>query len=71
MLIEHSWEIDRLDAHPDKEGKKNFVYAIHWRRKADDGEGHSSSSYGVQNVEENTASQFTPYEDLTQDQIIE
>lgn len=64
------WIIERLDAYPQKDGFDDVVFTVHWRRQATDGNGHNADTYGAQSVTIAPDAPFTPYADLTFDQVV-
>lgn len=66
----YTWKIDRLDVYPTYEGFANAVYSMHWRLIADDGAGHVAYCYGTQSAGPIDTADFTPYNELTEEQVI-
>lgn len=64
----YNWVISQIECYPEKDGKQNVVFVIHWRRQATDGT-HTADVYGSQGVTLDPAAPFTPYADLTQSQV--
>lgn len=64
----YSWVIPQIECYPEKNGKKDVVMTIHWRRQATDGV-FLADVYGSQLVVLDPAAPFTPYSDLTQPQV--
>ena len=60
----------QLDCYPEKDDKKDVVFVIHWRRAVTDGNGHNADIYGAQSVTLAPDAPFTPYADLTFDQVV-
>ncbi len=69
MPNKYSWRIVRLDLLAEHDGKKNVVQAIHWRRQANNGS-NQAELYGSQTVDFDPSAPFTPYEKLTQAQVV-
>lgn len=69
MAVEINWVVSQMDCYPEKEGEADVVFNVHWRCNGVDGN-YAGTSYGTQNVPLSSDSPFTPYEDLTQDQVI-
>ena len=68
MLNTHNWVISQIECYPEKDGKQDVVFVIHWRRQATDGT-HTADVYGSQGVTLDPAAPFTPYAQLTQSQV--
>ena len=71
MANTYNWTINALDAKiSNEDGNENVVYTVHWGYSATDETGeHSASSIGTHGVEYD-ADNFTPYADLTEEQVI-
>jgi len=64
-----NWSISGMQCLPISQGNANVVTVVDWRCSASY-EGHSSSVYGSCPIVFAGGS-FTPYENLTQDQVVE
>lgn len=65
----YTWVISQLDAYPQADNHTDVVFNIHWRRQATDGT-HNADIYGSQSVTLDAEAPFTPYADLTFDQVV-
>ena len=64
--MEIVWSIPNVERKLDS----GFVYVCHWRCTATDGD-YSASSYGTAGFQQDPeAENFTPYEDLTEEQVL-
>lgn len=63
------WSISALDCKPEEDGYKDCVITAHWRVDATDGI-YTAGVYGTQSFSLNTEGDFTPFEDLTQEQVV-
>jgi hypothetical protein len=70
MANTYSWVISQLETYPQIDSRANVVFNIHWRRQATDGKGHHGDVYGSQAIEYDSSAPFTPYENLTDAQVI-
>lgn len=70
MTITNTWNVVQMDAYPEYDGQADVVFTVHWTLTADDGEGHTGYVYGTQGVTLDEGSTFTPYADLTLDQVL-
>lgn len=68
MANTYSWVVSQLDVHPDKDGKKDVVFCVHWRRFATNGV-NTVRAYGTQDVAIDLNTAFTPFADLTKSQV--
>ena len=69
MSITNTWVIDQMNCYPLAEGQTNVVFNADWRVTATDGT-YYSSSYGSQPITYMDGTPFTPYDALTQDQVV-
>jgi len=69
MATTITWIVEQMDCYPTAEGETDVVFTVHWRVNGVDGE-YAGTSYGTQPVTYEAGSSFTPYADLTQDQVI-
>ena len=69
MANTYAWIISALECYPQHEGHTDVVFVIHWRRQATDGT-HNADIYGSQAVTLDAEAPFTPYADLTFDQVV-
>ena len=67
--ITYTWAIAQLDCAVQENDLEDVVKTIHWRLQATDGT-HSADCYGSVGVGEADPEAFTPYSDLTQDDVI-
>ena len=65
----YDWTPERLDAYPQKDGFNDVVFVVYWRVTASDGE-HEATVSGSQMVELDPEGDFTPYNQLTKDQVL-
>ena len=63
-----TWNASQLDCYPQSDDKTNVVFNIHWRCTGTDGT-HEGTVYSTASVPAPTGT-FTPYADLTQDQVL-
>jgi hypothetical protein len=69
MANTYTWVISQLDCYPQQDDHTDVVFTVHWRRQATDGT-YSADIYGSQGVTLAPDAPFTPYEDLTFDQVV-
>ena len=70
MANTYNWVISALECYPQHKGHTDVVFTVHWRRQATDGAGHTGDIYGSQAVTLDAEAPFTPYADLTFDQVV-
>ena len=64
-----TWEVERMECYPEKEGKQNVVLMVHWRCNGADGI-FSGTNYGTQSLIYDAEAPFTPYAELALDQVV-
>jgi hypothetical protein len=64
-----TWTIAALDAYPQAEGQQDVIFTIHWRASLSQDD-KTAESYGSVPVTYVAGDPFTPYADLTQDQVV-
>ena len=69
MTITNTWGVQQMDAYPEYEGQTDVVFTVHWTLTGTDGT-YVGSVYGSQGVTIDPDAPFTPYEDLTEAQVI-
>lgn len=68
MATTFNWTVDAMDCYPQSQGNADVVYKVHWRCTGVDGNA-SASVYGTCSVPY-AGGTFTPYDSLTQDQVL-
>ena len=69
MSLTYTWVIEAMDCKPQEDGQTDVVITVHWRQNATDGT-YNATVYGTVGLTYTQGSPFTPYADLTQDQVI-
>ena len=69
MSIINTWVIEQMNCYPKIDGQVNVVFTVYWRVNATDGN-YSATRYGSVGIMSVAGSQFTPYNQLTHDQVI-
>ena len=64
------FKINAVDAHVSQDGLENVVYNVHWSYFGEDGNGNVASMIGVQHTPSVDPENFTPFDQLTQADII-
>jgi hypothetical protein len=71
MANTYTWDCSTVKAYPNKEGKENVIFTVHWRLNAsDETEEHHASIYGSVGLNTDNLDNFTPYESLTHADIV-
>jgi hypothetical protein len=69
MATTYNWTISAMDCVPQEDGHTDVVVTAHWNVSATDGT-YTASVYGTQSFTYNPETSFTPYADLTQEQVV-
>lgn len=69
MSLEIKWVVEQMNCYPEKDGETDVVFTVHWRVNGADGS-YSGTNYGTQGVTYEPGTPYTPYENLTQDQVV-
>jgi hypothetical protein len=69
MTITNTWAVVQMDAYPEYEGEADVVFTVHWTLTGTDGT-YVGGVYGSVGVTVDEGAAFTPYEDLTEEQVI-
>lgn len=69
MTVTNTWAVAQMDAYPKLDGETDVVFTVHWTLTGTDGT-YTGSVYGSVGVTADPDAPFTPYADLTQDQVI-
>ena len=65
----YTWIIEQLDCYPEKDGHTDVVFTVHWRLNGTDGT-NTATVYGTVGLTYEPGQPYTPYEDLTQAQVV-
>jgi hypothetical protein len=68
-MTTYTWTVTAMDCYPEVDGEADVVFTVHWTCAGVNGE-YSSSVYSTQAVTVDSAEPFTPYAQLTQDQVL-
>jgi hypothetical protein len=69
MANTYTWDIAQLQSYPSYSGQTNVVVAIHWVLTGTDGV-NTATRQGAAGVAFNPDGEFSPYENLTKDEMI-
>lgn len=69
-MTKFKWQIISMPTYSQINGQSNIVFEVNWKCLAQNGT-ITSTSYGTVPVSYTTASSFTPYDQLTQEQVWE
>jgi hypothetical protein len=69
-MITYKWIFSAFDCRVDEDGMQDVVTTVHWRYNGTNEDGISAEIYGAQAVGTPTPDAFTPYPDLSEEQVI-
>ena len=67
-MATYTWTVTAMDCYPQAEGETDVVFTVHWTCSGVQ-DAYSGSVYSTCGVPASTGA-FTPYADLTQDQVL-
>lgn len=73
MAIVNTWNVVQMNEYPEYEGYQDCVFQVHWTLTGTETVGeetYTGSVYGSVGVSLDAESPFTPYNELTLDQVI-
>ena len=69
-MINYQWTISALDCKVKEEDLNDVVYTVHWRYRGTDENGITAETYGAQSVGTPDPDDFTPYDEITKEQVV-
>ena len=69
-MITYDWIISALECKVKEGDMTDVVYTVHWRYNATDENGITAGVYGAQAVGSPDPADFTPYDQITKDQVV-
>ena len=69
MSITNTWSVNQMDCYPTYEGQTDVVFNVHWALVGTDGT-YIGNSYGSCGLSLSPDTPFTPFADLTEEQVI-
>jgi hypothetical protein len=79
MANTYTWIVEAMDCYPTYESQSDVVFTVHWRCNATSDQTHvvngqavpyTSTTYSTQGLTYTAGSPYTPYAQLTQDQVL-
>ena len=70
METNYKWNISAMDCKIKEGTLENIVNFVHWRLNAFN-DIYNIETYGIANMPEPSSTNFTPYEDLTKEQVVQ
>jgi len=69
MTITNTWGVVQMECYPEYEGQPDMVFNVHWNLTGTE-DNYVGYAYGSVSVPLADEENFTPYEELTQEQVI-
>ena len=69
MTTIYTWSITSMDAYPQADGEQDVVFNVNWSCFAIEDENYQATSFGSVPVTYAAGSPYTPYNQLTQEQV--
>jgi hypothetical protein len=75
-MITYDWNCRTVDAYPQDGEYTDLIYNVHWRvtgtsdELKPDGADYSAGNIGTQNLNTSDVTEFIPFEDLTNEQVV-
>ena len=70
MTIIYTWTVSQMDCYPEVKGETDVVFTVHWQCTGTDNT-YNGCVYSTCGVTVNPDEPFTPYIDLTQEQVLD
>lgn len=73
MAVVYEWNIVQMDCYPEVANERDVVFNTHWTLKGTEitgGQTYTGYCYGTMAIKLNGSQPFTPYNQLTKDQVI-
>lgn len=67
----YQWAISALDCAVSKDGLTNVIETIHWRYRGTNENNVTAERYGAQSVGDPNPEDFTPFEEIKKEKIVE
>lgn len=71
--ITMTWDVTAMDCYPQEGGETDVVFTVHWTcsgAQTVNGKTYTGSVYSTCSLPAPTGSAFTPYDQLTEDQVL-
>lgn len=69
MAVTNTWGVVQMDCYPELDGETDVVFTVHWTLSGTDGT-YNGGVYGSVGVTLDEGATFTPYDQLTEAQVI-
>jgi hypothetical protein len=75
-MITYNWNCRTVDCYPEQDSEADVVYNVHWVVKGTsdqvdpEGNAYSADNIGTQTLDTSEITNFIPFEDLTNDEVV-
>ena len=69
MAVTNVWNVTQMDCYPEAEGEQDVVFTVHWTLTGTE-DTYTGYVYGSVGVTLDPQEPFTPYNDLTLEQVV-
>lgn len=69
MTTTYTWTITGMEAYPQADGQQDVVFNVNWQCNASEDQNYQANSFGSVPVTYTAGSPYTPYAELTQEQV--
>lgn len=69
-MINYKWNVGPFECTLNQDGLEKIVTAVHWRLRGTDEEEVWAETYGIQPIGEPNPEAFTPFLELSQEQVV-
>ena len=69
-MINYNWTFPAFDCRVNENGLQKVVTTVHWRYRGIDEDGITAETYGAQSIGEPNPDAFTPYPEISEEQVI-
>lgn len=70
MANTYTWSVESINCYPEYQDQKDVVFMVNWRVNAVDDASNKATSYGAQAIDIKIEEAFTPFSELTEQQVI-
>jgi hypothetical protein len=70
IMINYTWTFPAFDCRVNENGLQKVVTTVHWRYRGTDEDGITGETYGAQSIGEPNPDAFTPYPEISEEQVI-
>ena len=73
MAVTYNWVVEQMSCYPEVDGKQDVVFSVAWRLFGTEVVGevtYTATVYGTVGINTADLETFTPYDELTQEQVV-